>query len=89
MPPPPSLIGAGNVQRDLHWLMVCYRTGCLLTCIGHICRAQDKLEESYAFSRRAARVIAAAMSERSFEALTAYYRLAVDEFNRGNLKRAR
>ncbi|KAL1604088.1 hypothetical protein SLS60_005680 [Paraconiothyrium brasiliense] len=65
------------------------RTGMILTCLGHVRRAQGKKEESYEYNQRAERVVPTGTGERSLASLTAYYRLACDEFDRERYKEAR
>ncbi|CAO2647526.1 Nn.00g084480.m01.CDS01 [Neocucurbitaria sp. VM-36] len=66
-----------------------YETGMILTCIGHVFRAQGKKDESYSFNQRAEAVVPVTTGERSLASLTAYYRLACDEFDRERFKEAR
>ncbi|KAF1850114.1 uncharacterized protein K460DRAFT_422532 [Cucurbitaria berberidis CBS 394.84] len=65
-----------------------YETGMILTCMGHIRRAQGHLHASHMFNKRAASVVPSATGESSLASLTAYYRLAVDKFALGKFNRA-
>ncbi|KAF2686728.1 hypothetical protein K458DRAFT_386686 [Lentithecium fluviatile CBS 122367] len=65
-----------------------YETGMILTCMGHVRRAQGKMDESFSLNQRAGKVVPVATEERSMASLTAYYRLAVDEFDRDRFERS-
>ncbi|KAI1448209.1 P-loop containing nucleoside triphosphate hydrolase protein [Annulohypoxylon stygium] len=59
-----------------------FETGLILTCVGNIRRVQGRKKDAYEFFQRANKVVPVATGERSLWSVQAYYRLAVDEFDR-------
>jgi len=58
----------------------------ILVVMGNIRRLQGKHDEAYKFHKRAVSVLKVTCGENSVQACMGYYRLAVDEFDRGSYK---
>jgi hypothetical protein len=56
--------------------------------MGNIRRLQGKADEAYEFRKRAVSVLKVTCGENSVQASMAYYRLAVDEFERGGFEKS-
>ncbi|SPQ20325.1 4196d626-36d8-43bd-9a53-2dcfe937b147 [Thermothielavioides terrestris] len=63
-------------------------TGLILAFMGNIRRLQGKADEAYEFRKRAVSVLKVTCGENSVQASMAYYRLAVDEFERGGFEKS-
>ncbi|KPM45191.1 hypothetical protein AK830_g1366 [Neonectria ditissima] len=79
-------------QREEHWErdgIATIETGLILAFMGNFRYLQGKSGEAYELHTRAASVLRSALGDNSVYASFAYYRLAVDEYERGMYSKAK